>query len=295
MKLLRGLAIALLLSLVSVTAAASTSTTNYSLTKPAVNDPADEDLWGTELNSNFDTIDTKLKLGIDFVTSSKTANYTVTTSDRNKTFLGDATSAAFTFTLPAASSAGSGFTLMFKKTDSSANAVTLDGNSSETIDGSTTYALSSQYDSAILICDGSNWHITGRRTAGTSAASTSAAGIVELLDSSEFATGTDSSRALTVSLFTKSIASNGYYTLPGGLIIQWGVYAGGSNAPSISFPTAFASAAYSVTVTGYPTFTTAGTTFTVTSESTTTFVVNQRNSSTGAVRTDGFNWIAIGK
>lgn len=35
----------------------STTTTNYGFTLPAVADPIDEDLWGTELNSNFSSLD----------------------------------------------------------------------------------------------------------------------------------------------------------------------------------------------------------------------------------------------
>lgn len=35
----------------------STSTTNYDFTLPAVADPIDEDLWGTELNSNWSSLD----------------------------------------------------------------------------------------------------------------------------------------------------------------------------------------------------------------------------------------------
>ena len=35
-------------------------TTNFSLNKPLVNDPVDEDLWGAQLNTNADTIDDRL-------------------------------------------------------------------------------------------------------------------------------------------------------------------------------------------------------------------------------------------
>jgi len=37
-----------------------TLTTNYSLNKPLVNDPTDQDLWGDQLNDNMDTIDTTM-------------------------------------------------------------------------------------------------------------------------------------------------------------------------------------------------------------------------------------------
>ena len=37
-----------------------TSTTNFSLNKPLVNDAVDEDLWGGQLNTNMDTIDDRL-------------------------------------------------------------------------------------------------------------------------------------------------------------------------------------------------------------------------------------------
>lgn len=37
----------------------ATSTTNLSLTKPAVNSATDEDLWGDQLNTNMDTLDSE--------------------------------------------------------------------------------------------------------------------------------------------------------------------------------------------------------------------------------------------
>jgi len=39
-----------------------TTTTNLSLNKPAVNDPTDEDLWGGQLNTNMDTLDSEAVL-----------------------------------------------------------------------------------------------------------------------------------------------------------------------------------------------------------------------------------------
>jgi len=49
--------------------------------------------------------------------------------------------------------------LYVKKTDSSANTVTIDQNGSETIDGGASYVLYNQFESVTLICDGTNWHV----------------------------------------------------------------------------------------------------------------------------------------
>jgi len=87
---------------------------------------------------------------------SKTAGYTATILD--DVLSGDATSAGFTFTLPAASTA-TGKVLTIIKTDSSTNAVTIDGNSSETIGGTTTRDLKFQGETYQIYCDGSNWRI----------------------------------------------------------------------------------------------------------------------------------------
>jgi hypothetical protein len=90
---------------------------------------------------------------------SKTADYTVATSDgADVIILVDASGGARVITLYAASG-NSGNQVSVKKTDSSANTVTIDGNSSETIDAATTQVISAQYTSLSLVCDGSNWHI----------------------------------------------------------------------------------------------------------------------------------------
>ncbi len=46
-----------------------------------------------------------------------------------------------------------------KKTDVSANAVTIDGNGAETIDGATTQSLPAQYDSMEVVTNGTEWFI----------------------------------------------------------------------------------------------------------------------------------------
>ena len=55
---------------------------------------------------------------------------------------------------------------MLKKTDSSANAVTVGTTNSQTIDGATTNALSTQYASIEVVLDGSNWQIVLLDTLG---------------------------------------------------------------------------------------------------------------------------------
>lgn len=46
-----------------------TLTTNYSLIKPNVNDPVDEDLWGGYLNDDLDDVDTLIKTATDTATA----------------------------------------------------------------------------------------------------------------------------------------------------------------------------------------------------------------------------------
>jgi hypothetical protein len=90
------------------------------------------------------------------VIAAKTSAYTALVTDRVLT--GDATSGAFTFTLPAIASAENQ-PLTFKKTDSSVNAITVDANGSETIDGATTQSLASQYDCITIMPGATEWHI----------------------------------------------------------------------------------------------------------------------------------------
>jgi hypothetical protein len=51
---------------------ADTTTTNYALVKPAVNDPAGADTWGGKLNTNLDTLDAQIK-AIDGVSAAAKA------------------------------------------------------------------------------------------------------------------------------------------------------------------------------------------------------------------------------
>ena len=72
----------------------------------------------------------------------------------------DASGGAVTIVLPTAASIA-GQTFIIRKNDSSANAVTIDGYSSETINGAATLAISVQYTSYTIMSDGTNWMVIG--------------------------------------------------------------------------------------------------------------------------------------
>jgi len=83
--------------------------------------------------------------------------YTISTSSGIEEVYLLTPSTAISVNLPAASSAGAGYKYNIKNL--STNTITLDPNSSETIDGSATFAISSQYSSVTIVSDGSNWFI----------------------------------------------------------------------------------------------------------------------------------------
>lgn len=100
--------------------------------------------------------------GVQFAPITRTATVTLN-SGSPLMELCDATSAAFTVTLPSANaSLGQMYTI--KKIDASANAVTISRAGSDTIEGNATVALSAQYQYVTLVSGGSG---TWYRVAGT--------------------------------------------------------------------------------------------------------------------------------
>lgn len=97
-----------------------------------------------------------------FPVLTKAINYTVLTSDKGALILVDASAGARTITLPALADVETGFPVRVKKTDSSANIVTVDGNLAETIDGATTFLLGDQYDAALFVAS-TEWTVGSRR------------------------------------------------------------------------------------------------------------------------------------
>ena len=92
-----------------------------------------------------------------YSTETQNASATFTVS-KTYTRCNSTATGAMTANLPTAAGI-TGRVYTVKKIDASANAVTLDGNASETIDGAATYALTAQWDSVTIISDGSNWEI----------------------------------------------------------------------------------------------------------------------------------------
>ena len=86
----------------------------------------------------------------------QTSDYTA--SDEDLLIAVNATSAAVTVDLPTAA-ARKGRRYIVKKTDASANLVTIDPAGSETIDGEATVSLAQQYAAREIVSDGTNWHI----------------------------------------------------------------------------------------------------------------------------------------
>jgi hypothetical protein len=121
-------------------------------------DPADR-LW-IKVAGAPNAVGSWSRMGQYSGVTSKTAAYTATAGD--DLILGNATSAAFTVTLPTAVGIkGKRYTV--KKTDASANAVTVDGNGSETIDGALTKALGSQFATITIVSDNAAWQIVAQQ------------------------------------------------------------------------------------------------------------------------------------
>jgi len=93
---------------------------------------------------------------------SKTGSFTVAVTDGvDVTYFVDASGGAVTVTLPTA--VGNLQRLTVIKVDSSANAVTIDPNSTETIGGETTLKCYRQRDFIAFVPDGTNWQVVAEK------------------------------------------------------------------------------------------------------------------------------------
>jgi hypothetical protein len=99
------------------------------------------------------------QVAVDTFTTTQTLDY------NHDVALCDATSAAFTVTLPKAA-LHPRRDLIVKKIDASGNAVTVEGDGAETIDGAANVALSGQWDFVQVISDGTSWSIISESASG---------------------------------------------------------------------------------------------------------------------------------
>lgn len=114
-------------------------------------DGTDDILVGT-FNTASNTFSPAGQLGsFGSAVVAKTAGFTTVAGDYGKVFACDATSGSFTAAIAPTSGLGSSWYALYMKTDSTANTITIDPDSSNTINGATTITLTNQYDSVIVI------------------------------------------------------------------------------------------------------------------------------------------------
>lgn len=94
------------------------------------------------------------------VNSVASANYTVTDTDGYSHIHVTTGASTRTVTLPTAAD-NAGRRLCIKKVDSGAGKVTVDGESSETIDGYTSVDIALQNDAVDIVCNGTGWYYAG--------------------------------------------------------------------------------------------------------------------------------------
>jgi len=149
----------------SVDVVAYTNTSDY---KVVITDASDnvlitvDNLAGALDTSNYLTTAS----ATNFPVQSKTSTYPIAAADLGQVINCDVSGGEFTVTLLAAATAGDGASITIKKTDTSVNAVLIDGDG-DNIDGNATFKLTREDNSVLLVCDGDNWHIQSSHNFGT--------------------------------------------------------------------------------------------------------------------------------
>lgn len=124
--------------------------------------------WGSGSANSSPRYNQFIKSGINdyefsYAALGEVNSYTTTATADIYTGLALCSGSAFTLTLPTAVG-NFGKMMAIVKTDSSlSNIITLDANSTETIDGQLTTTLNTQYESILLKSNGSNWFIVSRK------------------------------------------------------------------------------------------------------------------------------------
>ena len=97
-------------------------------------------------------------LVLDSPVVSKTTTYTVVAGDKGKIINANPTGGSFTITLLSAVTAGDGFPLTIRHVGT-ANQVTVEATTGQTIDGRVGLSLTDRYQSLNIVSDGANWHV----------------------------------------------------------------------------------------------------------------------------------------
>lgn len=111
------------------------------------------------------------------IVDDKSGAYTIVAGDLGKVINVDATAGAVTLTLTAAATMADGFWCYVRKADSSANAITIDPNAAETINGGANISVTAQFEMRLLVCDGTTWFMETDASSGGS--SVSFAGLID--------------------------------------------------------------------------------------------------------------------
>ena len=143
------------------------------------------------------------------IVDDKSSGYTILAGDLGKVINVDASGGAVTLTLTAAASLGDGFWCYVRKADSSGNAVTVDPNAAELVNGAATFDISTQYDQRLLVCDGSAWFLQiDSNSGGGGGTSTTFAHLVENLEISTSRSGNAETIALKTAAGTDPSGSD---------------------------------------------------------------------------------------
>lgn len=119
----------------------------------------DENIRDLSLTYNIDTV---YESGVDSDFSLFSSNNNVMSVYTTTTYIPiDASAGPVTKSVPSAIGK-QGTELVYKKTDSSENAITLVPSLGETFDGQSSYQLTSQYEDVRLISNNTNWWISGK-------------------------------------------------------------------------------------------------------------------------------------
>ena len=149
---------------------AASEALNFLKLTDSENTPAGTDTIGTSLDDELRSLKANVARSARWETTATVSSAAaLTRTGLHKVIPLDGTTAAFDLTLPDATDGSmTGFATVFYKSDTSANAVTLNASGSQTINGALTLALSKQYDSVMLVSDAANWHVasSNRNTVG---------------------------------------------------------------------------------------------------------------------------------